>query len=113
MHIHDCTCITACGQSITACSMSLLLATFCGKCAYNLLHIKTILKRLITRQLNYISIATNKCSHMTHSQIFRDFTEFLTAICDIISTPPFTNEVIYALRISLLQKGNYNVTVDV
>ena len=48
-----------------------------------------------------------------HSQILRDFTEFLTVICDIISNPPplSTNEVTYALRISFsLQKGNYNIT---
>ena len=51
-----------------------------------------------------------------HSHIFMDFTEFLTVICDVISTPsPFsTNGVIYALCISFsLQKGNHNVTGDV
>ena len=51
-----------------------------------------------------------------HSQIFRDFTEFLTVICDIISTPSplYTNEVKYALCISFsLQKGNHNVTGNV
>ena len=53
---------------------------------------------------------------MMHSQIFMDFTEFLTVICDVISTPSplSTNEVIYALCISFsLQKGNHNVTRDV
>ena len=52
-----------------------------------------------------------------HSQIFMDFTEFLTVICDVISIPsPFQqmNEQIYALCISFsLQKGNHNVTGDV
>ena len=52
-----------------------------------------------------------------HSQIFMDFTEFLTVICDIISNPPpplSTNEVIYAFHISFTQqKGNPNVTEDV
>ena len=51
-----------------------------------------------------------------HSQMFTDFTEFLTVICDIISNPPplSTNEVIYAFRISFTtQKGNHNVTEDV
>ena len=51
-----------------------------------------------------------------HSQFFRDFTEFLTFICDIISTPPplSKNEVLYALSISFsLQKGNHNIIGDV
>ena len=49
-----------------------------------------------------------------HPQCFRDFTEFLTFICDIISNPPFKNEVPYALSISFsLQKGNHNITGDV
>ena len=51
-----------------------------------------------------------------HSQILRDFTQFLTVICDIISTPSpiSTNEVTYAFRISFsLQKGNYNIKGDV
>ena len=48
-----------------------------------------------------------------HSQLFRDFIEFLTFICDIISTPlPLSkNEVLYALSISFsLEKGNHNTT---
>ena len=50
-----------------------------------------------------------------HSQFFRDFTEFLTFICDIKSNPPLSkNEVLYALSISLsLQKGNHNIIGDV
>ena len=47
-----------------------------------------------------------------HSQIFIDFTEFLTVICEVISTP--SPLAIYALCISFsLQKGNHNVTGDV
>ena len=50
-----------------------------------------------------------------HLQFFKDLTEFLTFICDIISTPPLSkNEVLYALSISFsLQKGNHNITGDV
>ena len=51
-----------------------------------------------------------------YSQFFRDFTEFLTFMCDIISTPPplSKNVVLYALSISFsLQKGTQNITGDV
>ena len=52
----------------------------------------------ITLRLNCIlstCIATNKCSHMMHLYIFRDFTGFSTVIYVLSSVPPpCTNEVI-------------------
>ena len=53
-----------------------------------------------------------------HSQIFRDFTEFLTVICDIISTPsPFQQMKLYmhfafrfhCKRVTITSQGMFEV----
>ena len=52
---------------------------------------------------------------MMHSLIFNDFTEFITAICDIISTPArFRHMKLLGIsHFVSLQKDNHNSTEDV